>query len=300
MHYRNNKVPEVLRLLQENKQMKITVLTDNSVRCGTTLTAEHGFSLLLETNGRKILFDTGQSGRFLDNARIIGAPVEAIDTVILSHGHYDHTGGLAALSGYLSECGTKTPDYFFHPAAACRRKRIRNGNILINDPGEILNGCPTAHPTTEAVKITDSLWLLSGIPSTVPFEKRRAGDEIEQKGTWVPDMVPDDSALVWEGSQGLVIIAGCAHAGVCSTIEAAITTTGEERIADLIGGLHLVSASKSRIHATREYLEGCHLQEIHPCHCTGFEATVAFTKTLPVKDCRVGLTANFETQATQY
>lgn len=275
--------------------MKITVLTDNSVRCGTLLTAEHGFSLLLETNGRTILFDTGQSGRFLDNARILGAPLEAVDTVILSHGHYDHTGGLAALSGYLSECGKTPPDFFFHPAALCRRKRIRNNKILTNDPGEILNDLSTAHPTEGALRISDGLWLLSGIESTVSFEKRRGADEIEQNGIWVPDLVPDDTSLVWEGPQGLVIITGCAHAGVCSTIEAAIEITREERIADIIGGFHLVLASKSQIHATREYLEGCRLQEIRPCHCTGFEATIAFAKTLPVKDCRVGWTANFET-----
>ena len=275
--------------------MKITVLTDNCVRCGTTLTAEHGFSLLLETNGRTILFDTGQSGRFLDNAQIIGAPIEAVDTVVLSHGHYDHTGGLAALSGYLSDYTKTQPDFFFHPAALCRRKRIRNNKVLINDPGEILNGYSTAHPTEGTLQISDGLWLLSGIESKVAFEKRREGDEIEQNSVWVPDRVPDDAALVWEGPQGLVIIAGCAHAGICSTIEAAIAATGEERIADLIGGLHLVSASKSRIHASREYLEGCRLREIHPCHCTGFEATIAFSKTLPVKDCRVGWTVNFET-----
>jgi len=274
--------------------MKLTVLTDNCVRCGTTLTGEHGFSMLIETDGRTILFDTGQSGRFLSNARIIGAPVEAIDTVVLSHGHYDHTGGLAALSAFLSESKRAPPDFFCHPAALCRRKRIRNNNVLINDPSAVLNSYSTTHSTTGTKRIADGLWLLSGVESTVPFEKRRAGDEIEQNGVWIPDLVPDDSALVWEGPLGLVIIAGCTHAGVCSTIEAAIAVTGEDRIADIIGGLHLVSASDSRIHATREYLEGCHLQEIHPCHCTGFEATLAFAKTLPVKGCRVGTQISYK------
>jgi len=253
------------------KQLRITVLADNSVG-STDMIAEHGLSLLIEADDRRILFDTGQGRVLLENLCALGLSLDPLDAVVLSHGHYDHTGGLQTV---LSQSHPAT--LFVHPAALERKfvkhERTPCRSIGIPAPSrEALNGVLDRVVWTRAMKqVVPGVWCTGEIPRSITNEVGESLLFLDEEGL-VPDPLIDDQALLIETTRGLVIVAGCAHAGVVNTVDHVCRLAGTHEIHALVGGFHLGLASHRRLEEIGSALGRRNFQILAPCHCTGMGA----------------------------
>jgi 7,8-dihydropterin-6-yl-methyl-4-(beta-D-ribofuranosyl)aminobenzene 5'-phosphate synthase len=278
-----------------NPDLSLTVLVDNTTRTDTDLCGEAGLSFFIETAGKKILFDTGLSGLFLTNAERMGVSLLDPDFLILSHGHIDHTGGLAALIRHLVSAppeGTqpRVPLLIAHPRCFWPKEKYgrKNGSGVSEE--EIHRHFPTAF-SAKPVWITEDLVFLGEIPRRFAFGQRDPGTRKihHPDGTIEPDTLIDDTALAFRSAEGLVIITGCSHAGIGNITEHAREVCGERRVADIIGGLHLLSPRPKQLAKTGKYLNRLHLNALHACHCTSLPAKLALAGYCPLQEVGVGM-----------
>jgi 7,8-dihydropterin-6-yl-methyl-4-(beta-D-ribofuranosyl)aminobenzene 5'-phosphate synthase len=256
---------------------------------------EAGLSFFLQTGGENILFDTGLSGLFLANAEKLGLSLRDLDTVVLSHGHNDHTGGLPALARYLAGPApdggkNRTPRLIAHPRCFWPKENEGKSNGSVMSEEEACRQFPVSL-SDKPVWITDDLVFLGEIPRRFAFEQDDGEKRIVQHpdGTREPDTLTDDTALAFRSAEGIVIITGCSHAGICNITEYARDVCGERRVADIIGSLHLLSPSPKRIAKTGKYLNRIHLNALHACHCTSVPAKLALADYCPMQEVRVGM-----------
>jgi 7,8-dihydropterin-6-yl-methyl-4-(beta-D-ribofuranosyl)aminobenzene 5'-phosphate synthase len=268
--------------------MKLSILTDNNTIIDKYFYGEPAFSALIEDGGVKVLFDTGYSDVFLKNAEKLGIDLTTIDYLILSHGHNDHTGGLRYLLELLRRKGSDhKPVILAHPHALMP-KYFNGESIGLGVELGHLEQFFILKLSESSYHINDKIIFLGQIPTYCEFEYR---DPIgsHQKNHEQDDLLFDDSALVYKASNGLVVITGCSHSGICNIITHAQKVSAEQRIADIIGGFHLLDASKQRVAKTIDFL--CHHRplNIHACHCTDLDAKIALASNLPLKEVGSGL-----------
>lgn len=287
-------------------ELKLTVLVENTVQ-KPNLMAEHGLAMWVEVEGQRILFDTGQSGVLRHNARELGIRLGAVDKIVLSHGHYDHTGGLcsmplspgsrqADLAGSHSE-PTGTLQVFAHPQALTDKySRAADGSVrAIGMPlyaRQALERSTKFVPTETPTEITPSVWVTGSIPTDDNVNKRRFFRDADCQ---LPDELIDDQAMLIKTSQGLVVLVGCTHAGIVPTLRYAGELMPELRIHAVIGGLHLSSVSDSYLASTIAALQEMDIQHFYPMHCTGFRAATRLTQDFPeqVHHCPTGTQLQF-------
>ena len=256
----------------------ITILVDN--QAAPELTAEHGLALWIEAEGRPMLFDTGQGPALPANARALGVDLRTTSQVVLSHGHYDHTGGLAHV---LQEA--PNVHVYCHPAVVQPRYSKRTeGPKGIHMPGQArgaLDRVPEKqlHWVSEATFIAKAVGLTGPIPRQTPYEDT-GGPFFLDPGVRHPDPIEDDMALWIATEGGLVICVGCCHAGIINTIDHIRNVSGMARIRALIGGLHLVNAGPQRLAKTVEALTALPIDKVVACHCTGETAFEALSTAL--------------------
>jgi 7,8-dihydropterin-6-yl-methyl-4-(beta-D-ribofuranosyl)aminobenzene 5'-phosphate synthase len=280
--------------------LSVTVLMDNTVLMDRFYTAEHGLSLYLETEGKKILFDCGYSGAFLSNARKMEIDLLDLDLIVLSHGHLDHTGGLYPYLRFLDEAireelPHRIPTLVAHPYSLYSRTKGSNRHSGSPLPQESLTRHLPLQLTETPLFLTEHLVFLGEIPRVHAFESGgTAGRRIHMPdGTSREDQLRDDTALAYTSPEGLVILTGCAHSGICNTVTQAQALLHEERICDIIGGLHLLAPSEERMQETCRFLQKIGVASLHPCHCTDQDSRCALARNLPVKECGVGLRLTF-------
>lgn len=278
--------------------MELVILVDNATLTDRYFRAEPGFSLFLEDGETRILFDTGYSDLFIENARKMGIDPLQADTVVLSHGHLDHTGGLDPLAKCAVEASIEgrdrtTPGILAHPDLFAPKRDDQGMDIGCFIAGETLASLGGIRLSADPVWITDRIVFLGEIERRHAFEGNRTVGRVLKDGRWGPDPVTDDSALACLTDSGLVVIAGCAHAGICNIIEQARRITGEERVADVIGGFHLLDAAEEQIRSTSRYFEALQPAAVHACHCTGFPASCALAQVAPLREVGVGLRLRF-------
>jgi 7,8-dihydropterin-6-yl-methyl-4-(beta-D-ribofuranosyl)aminobenzene 5'-phosphate synthase len=252
-------------------EVKITTLSENSA--STIGLAEWGLSMLVEADGQKILFDTGSGTAAVHNADLLGVDLAAVDRIVLSHGHFDHTGGLYEV---LKRAGRK--EIIAHPAVWDRKygslddtpKRYI-GIPFLREALEVAGA--SFHLSTEPVKLSERIMTTGEIPMVTDYEAIEKylcvmeGDELKQ------DTLPDDLAMIIDTDFGLVVILGCAHRGIVNTLLHAREITGREIIYAVIGGTHLVHASRERLEKTAAALLEMGVQHLGASHCTGFNAS---------------------------
>ncbi|QSZ67215.1 MBL fold metallo-hydrolase [Methanofollis aquaemaris] len=270
--------------------MDITPLCDNTVLTDHYYLGEPGLSIHIRDRDTEVLFDLGYSDVFLRNALAMGiAPCDA-DYVVFSHCHLDHTWGLGPLLRHLVTAGNKKrPEFLAHPALF-RSVQFDGDEIGMVASEETLARYGRVRLSRTPHRITDEIVFLGEIPRRFAFEGRDAIGTSEG----APDLVPDDTALACRTDEGLVVVTGCAHTGICSTVEYAREVSGEKKVADVIGGFHLLDASSEQIEATCRYFRDLGAERIHPCHCTGLPATVALAGAANVCETGVGLRLSFE------
>jgi len=261
--------------------IKVVTLSDNTAAMRFGILAEHGFSVYLEKEGTRLLFDTGQSISAAHNAKLLGIDLACVP-VALSHGHYDHTGGLA---GVLETTGPRT--VFCHPDVFSAKYGELQGEIRplgIPESREDLELLGAEFDISkQARQIGDGIWLTGEIPRINDYELPE-NYLLVMDPTKRVDPLQDDQALVLETKLGLLIILGCAHAGLINTIEHAKKITGKEEIAGIVGGTHLgfpggdKSAGNIRLAKTIQALQKYDIRLLAVSHCTGQEAAAMFFK----------------------
>ena len=275
--------------------MKISILVDNTALFDRMFVAEHGFSAYIEADEKKILFDTGYSDAILKNAAKMGIDLLDLDYIVLSHGHFDHTGGLWHLLHRFMEAAIedmphRLPRLIAHPRCFLPRPKpplADIGSVLTAD--EVQRFMPL-ELSTRPVSLTPNLFFLGEIEQTFPFEDPDPGPRrIEMPdGSMQKDRILDDTSLAFRGPDGLVVITGCAHAGICNTVEYAKKVCEETRVHDIVGGLHLRTPG-AQLDGTIAYLRDLKPAALHACHCTSLMAKVALAHVAPLQETGVGL-----------
>ncbi len=266
----------------------ITVLAENTAG-GRGLLGEHGLSFWIEWDGKRILFDTGQGHVLLKNARQLGVDLRETDALALSHGHYDHTGGLrdALLHGPATTV-------YVHPAAfAAKYARNPDGSarsVAIPDLDEAaLSELAEIHHVEGPTEIFNGLCLTGPVPRKTGFEDV-GGDFFLDEECTEPDPIVDDQAAFVETPAGTIVILGCAHAGVINTLRYVQELTDGRGIHTVLGGMHLRHAGPERMDKTVDELRRLDVQRLLPCHCTGMAAVARLWQEFPGRcaSCPVG------------
>jgi 7,8-dihydropterin-6-yl-methyl-4-(beta-D-ribofuranosyl)aminobenzene 5'-phosphate synthase len=272
-------------------------LADNTTLIDRYFSGEPGLSFLIRTGGKKILFDTGYSDLFIRNARDMGTNLLDLDMIVFSHGHLDHTGGLPAFIRYINgavieDLSYKVPEILCHPHCFYPRPRLPVPNIgsLVSEEEVRRHFAMTT--TIQPYRITDDLVFLGQIERKNAFERHNPEKrKINMPdGRTVNDLILDDSALALKTSGGLVIFTGCSHSGICNIVETARTVCREERVVDIIGGLHLLTSNGPALEKTRQYLHNLRLHALYACHCTSLPSKIFLAEKCPVTETGVGMT----------
>ena len=253
--------------------MKITVAVDN--RANPPFLPEFGLALVLDTGSGRYLFDTGAGQALTANLELLGIAAESIRSVILSHGHYDHTGGLAGLHPEEIRC--------------CREIQLEHYSLHADHTVHQISMPDTARAVLESTgvnwiggfeEIAPGLYLTGPIP-------RRSGEDcggafFHDESCCITDSVPEEQALLTASG---ILITGCCHAGIINTVRYCREIHPEISIHSVIGGLHLRHADAARLKMTADFFRGSGIQELFLLHCTGDQAIEYLRNELP--ECRI-------------
>ena len=261
-------------------QLSITVLVDN--RAGENgIGTEHGLSLWIEADGYKLLFDTGQSDLLFRNAKLLKIDPTSADALVLSHGHYDHTGGLARLLEI-----SPVMQVHCHPAVVVPRySRKDDGSmkpvgISRASALTLMRNEKAIYWTAGPRYITDHIGITGVIPRKTAFEDTGGAFYSDPEGN-CSDAIDDDIAIWIETVKGIVVIVGCCHSGIINTISRISAITDGTTLHGLVGGLHLVNAHEKRLEATIAALANYEWTFMMPCHCTDNNAMKRFRREFP-------------------
>ena len=263
--------------------LKITTLIENMPDKEDKLAFEHGFSAWVELDDKKFLFDTGQTGAFAGNAEQLGIDFSEADGVILSHGHYDHTGGVPAL---LTKLKKKTPVYMGKEFFLPKYKLLEDGSYKYNGTPfekEQLTENAMAEPyyiEDTVTKISGNLILFKNFSRTNDFEKVNPKFFVRTEQGLILDLFLDEIALGIVTGQGLVLLVGCSHVGIVNILET-VRKTMSIPIAAIIGGTHLVEAREDRLEKTIEAFKVHGVKTIAVSHCTGEAGMALLQKEFP-------------------
>jgi 7,8-dihydropterin-6-yl-methyl-4-(beta-D-ribofuranosyl)aminobenzene 5'-phosphate synthase len=250
--------------------LKITILVDNIA--GNGLSSEHGLSFWIETGDRRILLDTGQGTCLLSNAEKLGIDLSGTNALVLSHGHYDHTGGVSGVLRKASEV-----EVFCHPSAVIPRYGSDAGKPrplgMQCESMQDLDALPSRrmHWIRNGRELFPGVGLTGYIPRNSGYEDT-GGDFFLDPDLSRPDPIDDDMALWIRTRQGLVVCVGCCHSGLINTLNQALFQSGAPRLRAIIGGFHLLNADDRRMKKTVKALQALSPELIVPCHCTGSRA----------------------------
>ena len=280
--------------------MELRILVDNNTYIDQYYFGEPAVSYYIEDGDVRLLLDTGYSDIVLKNAELMKIDLGKLTHIAISHGHNDHTRGLKFLAEKQDISQVELlahPDCFL--PKYCDEEYI-GAPYPEKEIGEIVH----YHPCREPYWITEKLLFLGEIPRTNDFEakqpigiqKRTGAGNMKRSSEGVsdePDYVMDDTALAYQTKDGLFIITGCSHSGICNIISYAKKVCGEERVLGVLGGFHLFEINE-QTQKTIDWLEGCNIKQFYPCHCVSLPVKAEMMKRLPVTEVGVGMRLTIE------
>jgi len=263
--------------------MELRVLIDNNTYIDRYYFGEPALSFLIKDGDTTVLFDTGYSGIFTENAELMGEDLSKVDCVVLSHGHNDHTGGLKELLNQQTKL-----HIIAHPETFARR--YDDNGLFIGSPlsAEEIETSAQVTYTKDVLQLSEHLYYLGEIPTLLPFEKRIPIGKISRDGRLYSDEIRDDSALIYVNENGIFMISGCAHSGICSIIEYAKKVSGKNKVLGVIGGFHLFE-DDARTKETIAYLKNEQIKDIYPCHCVSLKVKTKMAEAFEIHEVGVGM-----------
>ena len=266
-------------------RFELTVICDNHAK--NELLSEHGLSFYILADGLTILFDTGSGETLLPNAMKLGIDLAKCSHLVLSHGHYDHSGGVAQVLAKNTYCSVIAHPFILSDRYSRHADRpVKRIGMPVNERAVLQQLDPVRlHCSLVASFISDNIGITGFIPRTHVFEDTGGPFYLDETGQFA-DLIPDDQALWINTPQGLVVILGCCHSGVSNTVEYIRQLNDGAGVAGIIGGLHLLHASAERLEQTIIYLKKLKPQFIYAGHCTGDDVIVMLREHL--RDTAVG------------
>lgn len=249
--------------------VKITLLVDNEAAEG--LEKEHGFAAWIEIGKRRILFDTGHMGALQVNAAKLGIDLKEADTLVISHGHRDHTG---TLDRFLAENDhaelyfaneIDTDRYWYKPSAEAYGMPPAAKKAFAALPRSRMHSLKGPHYLAPGIGITGP------VPRKSAYENTGGKFFFDREESRI-DRIDDDQTMWFETDDGLVVLLGCCHSGLSNTIDHIRSVSGMAKVAGVIGGMHLLQANQERLAKTFDVMQSWKADFLVPCHCTGMES----------------------------
>lgn len=275
-------------------QVSVRILVENTTPV-PNLIGEYGFACLVTVDGRRLLFDTGSNQALFHNCKALGIKLEEIEEVMISHGHFDHTGALLPLLEQYGEKKIYAHSRFLLP----RFVPLHNGKMKkIGSPfgyEQLEEAGAKFIFVDDFIEIWPQVYISGEIPRNNDYEDNGGDFKVENMGEIEEDKLEDDMALIIDHPEGLIIISGCAHSGIINTIDHAVRMTGNPKILAYIGGTHLFTASVQRIDKTATALKSYDIRQLIVSHCTGFNASARLYNELGdmVSKGETGMNYNF-------
>ncbi len=259
-------------------KVNIMILVENTTPA-PGFQGEFGFAALVAVDDKKFLFDTGSADAVIKNAAAGGIDLAQINDLVISHGHFDHTG---ALIPFLQTGDSKKVyghSNIFIPRYVVLGEYKRGLGVSFGQQQISSNGAEFIS-TDDFTEIYPEVFVTGEIPRISDYEDVGGSFWVDDGDELIPDKIVDDMSMVINHPEGLIIISGCAHSGIINTIEYARQKTGQNKVLAFIGGTHLNGASEDRINKTITALEELDVEKIIACHCTGFDAMVRLRNAL--------------------
>ncbi len=256
---------------------------------------EHGLSFLIETERSQILFDTGAGQAFAHNAVKAGIKEESVNSLVLSHGHYDHSGGICVAVPYFAD----DVKAYLHPTALEKKYSKRKVGFhyigISKENRRFLEKLGENMVLTESpAEVEKDVWVSGRIPRINEPEKSETRFFLDEEGI-SPDNIDDDQSMFFKTSKGTVLLAGCCHSGLANTLDYISGICASSKVYAVIGGMHLAGASKERIDFTIDALKKYGVRIFAPCHCTGQISSAKIYAAMPdsFQPCHAGTVFEF-------
>jgi 7,8-dihydropterin-6-yl-methyl-4-(beta-D-ribofuranosyl)aminobenzene 5'-phosphate synthase len=253
---------------------RITILCENSVgrRVGS---GEHGFSAFIETNQGNYLFDTGSGHSIVSNSLALSKDLKTVNKIFLSHGHYDHTGGLPEVLKLKGEVDVHAHPHVFLDRIHVVKENDKETKRFVGIPYkkkylEFLGANFIFN--TNFKEVERGIFLTGEVPRKTSFEKPDPDLFAEVDTKMTQDIFPDDQSLILDSRRGIVLILGCAHSGIINIIHYAIKKTAKEKFYAIVGGTHLDFLTPEQLEETIQVLKRMDIERIGASHCTGMKA----------------------------
>ena len=253
---------------------RVTVLCENTVGKLVGL-GEHGFSAFIETDRGNYLFDTGTGHSVVGNSLALGKDLRSVRKIFLSHGHYDHSGGLAEVLKLRGPVDVHAHPHVFLDRIAIHKENGKDKVKFVGLPYKkryLESLGAQFNLRTDFHQVEEGMFLTGEVPRKTPFEKPSTTLFSEIDGKTSQDPFLDDQGLVLDTEKGLILIFGCAHSGMINTIQHVIQNTGKDKFYAIVGGTHLDFLDPEQLEESINVLKRMDLARISVCHCTGMRA----------------------------
>ncbi|NMB12603.1 MAG: MBL fold metallo-hydrolase [Firmicutes bacterium] len=260
--------------------MKAHILTDNRA-AAPGIVGEHGLSVFIEHKKMNILFDTGQSGIYCINAGHMGVELDRVDCVVLSHGHYDHCGGLTHFP-----TRDESPKVYVHKDAFRKKYALNSDGETYREIGipwvlDDLGGIEDDVVFTGGhTSLAPGIDLIAEVPYVTSFEKVNPHLYVGDASHKSPDPMNDEQMLVIDGDEGLSVFLGCSHPGIINCLHHILRMFPGKHVDTLVAGMHLENAEPERVNVTIRQMLDLNIRRVIPLHCTGIVAITEMKRLL--------------------